>query len=50
MCDAFVMDSYAEFIPPVWIEVRHEDFDQQVSAQLAGPAKSGHSDYSWALF
>lgn len=44
MCDAFVMDSYAEFIAPV--EVRHEDFDQRVSAQLAGPAKSVHPDYS----
>lgn len=40
------MDSDAEFVARVWIEVHREDFDQWVSVQLAGPAKNTSSGYS----
>lgn len=39
------MDSHVESVAQVWIEGRHEDFGQQVSAQLAGPAKRVRCGY-----
>lgn len=40
------MDSDAEFVARVWIEVRRKDFDQRVSVQLAGSAKNASPGYS----